>query len=560
MIVYTADHGNVSDAQKIRSYLAIKYGITLSEDLLATDGTTLWDATTNAAYHNDVLAIGRDDDTELNQKQSTASVVAVGLGGVAASNAANANSFSTNLSFLVLGHDAGALTESPVIIGSYTADQLGRVWYAEETSDTGGTLEFQFDLTGVSVSGTTAAEFQLVLDTDTDPTNGTRQIIAATSYASDIVTFSSVDVADSDYLILLTDYDLPPAGPPVVDGVAADGVLGQPDYDSSAQNNGGVSSTSLNAPGFLTLGPSGKVFVADSKNHRVLRWSSVNAAMDGSAAEAVLGQADFTSNSANRGGVAAANTMYEPTGIFVTSSGALFVADSQNHRILRFDNAESASDGANADGVLGQADFVSTEENRRKDVAANSLRWPKDLFVDSGGRLWAVDWLNHRVLRYDNATAKADGADADGVLGQAGFTTRILEWQNQTDINSFAYPGGVFVDAAGRLWVSDAGNSRVLRFDGAASKANGADADGVLGQADFTSWRVNRGSTMNATTLHWPDAGLDGDNQGGLWVADRWNDRVLWYEDAATKADGAAADAVLGQTDFTSSHGLVDNA
>ena len=94
----------------------------------------------------------------------------------------------------------------------------------------------------------------------------------------------------------------------------------------------------------------------------------------------------------------------------MTSTGALYVSDSQNHRVLRFDNAESASDGAAADGVLGQADFTSNEPNRRKDVAANSFRWPKDLHVDASGNLWVADWLNHRVVRYDNVSAKADGA------------------------------------------------------------------------------------------------------------------------------------------------------
>ena len=114
------------------------------------------------------------------------------------------------------------------------------------------------------------------------------------------------------------------------------------------------------------------------------------------------------------------------------------------------------------------------------------------------------------------------------------------------------------IDGSGRLWVNDAGNSRVLRFDNAASASNGADADAVLGQADFTSWRVNRGSVPAANTLHWPDAGLGGDNQGGLWVADRWGDRVLWFQNASSKSDGDVADGVIGQPNFTSKHGLVD--
>jgi len=48
-------------------------------------------------------------------------------------------------------------------------------------------------------------------------------------------------------------------------------------------------------------------------------------------------------------------------------------------------------------------------------------------------------------------------------------------------------PNSVFGDNNGAIYVSDFLNSRILRFDNAALKANGANADGVLGQSDFAS-------------------------------------------------------------------------
>ena len=70
--------------QKIQSYLAIKYGVTLKEfgtakeafdyecdtDYVDSQGTVIWDASVNAGYNYDVAGIGRDDASELNQKQS----------------------------------------------------------------------------------------------------------------------------------------------------------------------------------------------------------------------------------------------------------------------------------------------------------------------------------------------------------------------------------------------------------------------------------------------------------------------------------------------------------
>ena len=436
---------------------------------------------------------------------------------------------------------------------------LGRIWLAEETSES-GTLEVQADLSTATITGTTASDFQLVLDTNTDPSDGYRAITTASSFSSNIATFSSIDIEDGDYVLLITDADAGSIDDPLTDGQAADGVLGQSDFDSRTANDGGVSDATFNGPSSIATGPTGKVFVADTRNNRVLRWSSANAIVDGSSAEAVLGQADFTSTSANRGSTVAANTLYEPVGLYVTSSGALYVADSQNNRVLRFDNAESASDGADADGVLGQADFTSNDPNRRQSVAASSLRQPKDVYVDASGNLWVADFLNHRVLRYDNVAAKADGADADGVLGQESFTTNLRIWKDgNTDADSFVYPSGVYVDGSGVLWIADAGNSRILRFDSGASKADGSDADGVLGQSDFTSWKTHQGGSPGAATLQWPEGGIVGDNNGRLYVSDRWGDRVLWYHNAASKADGADADGVIGQSSFTSQHGAVDD-
>jgi len=111
--------------QSIQSYLAIKYGITLSpvdndldiiegDYLLADENTKIWNYTANSIYHNDVAGIGRDDVVVLNQKQSksinTDALITIGLGSIAASNVTNVNTFSKNKNFLVWGNNNGSLS------------------------------------------------------------------------------------------------------------------------------------------------------------------------------------------------------------------------------------------------------------------------------------------------------------------------------------------------------------------------------------------------------------------------------------------------------------------
>jgi sugar lactone lactonase YvrE len=324
---------------------------------------------------------------------------------------------------------------------------------------------------------------------------------------------------------------------PLSDNLPASGVLGQTDLVS--RTNGYTAGTMNNAFGVAVDPATGKLFVADRNNNRVLRFSSASKVVDGSAAEAAFGQPNLDTNGVNTGGLSAA-TMNTPIRLFVDGSGRLWVSDYGNRRILRFDNASSKATGASADGVLGQPDFVTNSAG----TTAAKMNRTTGAFVDGAGRLWVAERDNNRVLRFDNAASKANGADADGVLGQPDFVTATAGVSDTV----MDQPFGVFVDAGGRLWVSEDGNSRALRFDNAASKANGGAADGVLGQPDFTTntYSTTQNQTGNVR-------GVWGDAQGRIYLVDEGNSRILVFNNAASLANGANADNVLGQPDFTSS-------
>lgn len=317
-------------------------------------------------------------------------------------------------------------------------------------------------------------------------------------------------------------------------GQAANLVLGQSDFVTATS---GLSQTKFNFPrGVAVDAATGKVFVSDAVNDRVLRFASSASLATGAAAEAVLGQSDFVS-----GASATAQTgMNSPTGICVDSSGRLWVADRGNHRVLRFESAATKVSGSPADGVLGQVLFTTAVSA----AGATGMNGPGGVATNSTGTLWVTDKDNNRVLRFDNAALKANGAAADSVLGQPDFATVT----SSTMVNKMATPFDVAISSADVLWVSDQANNRVLRFDGAASLGIGAPANGVLGQTDFVT---NTGGTTAAKFQF--SLGLDLDSSGALYVADFNNNRVLIFKNAASKTDGANADGVIGQSDFVTS-------
>jgi trimeric autotransporter adhesin len=113
---------DLTERPKIESYLAIKYGITLGasteaeKDYINSLDNVIWDVSENSGFNHHVAGIGRDDDSDLYQKQSktinTTNEVTIGLGGIFDTNSANINEFEVNGDFLVWGCNNKAFTES----------------------------------------------------------------------------------------------------------------------------------------------------------------------------------------------------------------------------------------------------------------------------------------------------------------------------------------------------------------------------------------------------------------------------------------------------------------
>jgi uncharacterized protein (TIGR03437 family) len=272
-------------------------------------------------------------------------------------------------------------------------------------------------------------------------------------------------------------------------------------------------------------------YLAPPNNNRILifrDFPTFKGYSGGFLAEAsvVVGQPDFSSSAAGT----ARDRMNQPVG--VASDGTrLFVADWGNNRVLIFQRIPDTN-GAGADIVVGQDGFTTADFG----VGANRLRRPNSVATD-GTRLFITDTLNSRVLIY-NRIPTQNGASADLVLGQPNFDrSQALP----TAANTLSSPMSATTDGE-RLIVTDLGNNRVLIYNRIPTQ-NGATADVVVGQPDFTS----SGAGNTATSLNFPRfAYSDGQR---LLVVDSGNNRILIYNQIPT-SNGAAPDVVLGQADF----------
>jgi uncharacterized protein (TIGR03437 family) len=287
--------------------------------------------------------------------------------------------------------------------------------------------------------------------------------------------------------------------------------------------------------------------VADTQNNRVLVWNSIPTSMN-QPPDVVVGQTDFTSSNFP-GNTPTATSLRSPQGVWL-QDGKLFVADTQNDRVLIYNHIPT-SNGAAADVVLGQPDFTTFVQvditQQKTNAAANNLLTPVSVTSD-GQHLFVADLGYNRVLIW-NSIPTSNQAPADVVVGQPdmvsslpnnAYTTNstgvqspvLCTTSNGKDSNNnptypgvcaatLSFPRFALSDGT-RLFIADGGNDRVLVYN-SIPLSNGKSADYVLGQAnenvDYPSLSAD---TMNTPlSLAW-----DGTN---LFVADAYNQRVLVF-------------------------------
>lgn len=231
-------------------------------------------------------------------------------------------------------------------------------------------------------------------------------------------------------------------------GCSATRVFGQPSF--TAYSTGWSASSLENTQG-VAVDSSGNVYVADSA--RVLEFPS-SCGSTGCSATRVFGQSSFTSRDS---GTTAA-TLRSVTGVGLDSSNNIYVADTENRRVLEFPS-NCAPTGCSATRVFGQPDFTSGAQGlvvTSFSPSASNFEAPVGVAVNGGGNVFVVDTGDSRVLEFSSSCAST-ACSATRVYGQTSFSSS----EAGLNASGLYVPRGAAVDSRGALYVAD-GNNRVL--------------------------------------------------------------------------------------------------
>jgi len=222
----------------------------------------------------------------------------------------------------------------------------------------------------------------------------------------------------------------------------------------------------FNQPWGIALAPDGSVYVTDTWNHRIQKFSAEGKFIS---MWGVFGQAETP------------ESFWGPRDVYVDEFGMVFITDTGNKRFVVFDpDGKFISEFGSTGMAIGQFDEPVGITIARDGVIFIADTWNQRIqtFIRTEDNVNFIPLANWDIAGWygqslDNKPYLAAGDEYLYVVDPEGY--RILQFSLQGDFiqywgdystgpDGFGLPGSIAIDPLGGVWVSDAGNSRLMHF------------------------------------------------------------------------------------------------
>lgn len=196
--------------------------------------------------------------------------------------------------------------------------------------------------------------------------------------------------------------------------------------------DGPAASARFNTLAGIDMDGQGTMYVADLGNHCIRK-------VQGGQVSTVAGQCKPLSGAFQDGPTSTAR--FNVPGDVAAGTGALFVADTFNHRLRKIAGGQVSTVAGS-----GQAGFADGK------ASLAAFKYPAGLGLDGQGGVILADKDNHRVRRVDVAAATVSTVAGSGAQG-------FLDGPALSAI--FNGPSSVALDASGKIYVAGPANHRI---------------------------------------------------------------------------------------------------
>jgi sugar lactone lactonase YvrE len=277
-------------------------------------------------------------------------------------------------------------------------------------------------------------------------------------------------------------------------------VAGNGTFGFSGDGGPAINAT-LHSPTGVFVDRFGNIFIADTGNSRVREVVAATGNI-----QTVAGNGTF--GFSGDGGPAISAALSGPEGVFLDSSGNIFIADSGNQRIR-----EVAAATGNIQTMAGNGTFGFGGDGG---PATNATFFdPSDLSVDCSGNIFIADSGNQRIREVVAATGFIQTVAGNGTFGFSGDGGPATNAE-------LAQPTGVYVDSSGNLFIVDTYNSRIREVVAATGIIQTVAGNGTFGFSGDGGPATSAELDLRVGFSN----GITGDRHGNLLIAEESNSRI----------------------------------